>query len=50
MLSIFAFILILIGVKVQIGCYSSETKFAVMWSTAISALVLIVFASKAYFP
>jgi hypothetical protein len=48
-LAIMAFILILVGVAVQVGHFTSETKFAVSWTTALAALCLILFAAKVYF-
>lgn len=49
LLVILAFILIVMGVFVQTAHYNSETKFAVTWTTGISALCLLIFASKVYF-
>lgn len=49
LLTVFAFILIVIGVFVQVTHSNSEVKFAVTWTTGLSALVLILFAGKVYF-
>jgi hypothetical protein len=48
-LAFLAFFLILIGVKVQVGNYNHDTKFAVTWTTLISALCFLLFAAKVYF-
>lgn len=49
MLAIFAFILVMVGVWVQITHHNSEAKFAVTWTTSIAALCFLVFAGKVYF-
>jgi len=49
LLIILAFILIMVGVLTQITCNYPETKFAVSWTTALSALCFIIFAAKVYF-
>lgn len=49
LLSVFAFILILVGVFIQTAHHDSGVKFAVSWSTMIGALCFLLFAAKAYF-
>jgi biotin transporter BioY len=49
LLSVFAFVLILVGVFVQTAHHDSGVKFAVTWSTMIGALVFILFAGKVWF-
>lgn len=44
-----AFVLVLIGVAVQLSSRDCGVKFAVTWTTAISALCLFLFACKVYF-
>ena len=49
MLAIFAFILIMVGVAVQVTHSNHDVKFAVTWSTSIASLCFLVFAGKVYF-
>lgn len=49
LLAILAFVLIVIGLFTQVTHSNSEVRFAVTWTTAISATVLIIFAAKVYF-
>jgi hypothetical protein len=49
MLAIMAFILILIGVAVQVTHHNVGVKFAVTWSTLGAAAIFLLFAGKVYF-
>ena len=49
-LATLAFILILVGVGVQIGRFDSGVKFAVTWTTVCAALCFLLFAGKVYTP
>ena len=48
LLVILAFILVMVGVWVQVSQGSYEVRFSVLWLTGIAALVLVVFAARIY--